>query len=294
MEKPSADNDKTSPEIKKNKDLPIPDNITPLDKKIPKIVEPKPKSKLAPLLHGDISGKIQTAENLIASGNLIEARKILYDMLDAAEGESPAGDKLEELLGRANIEMFKSDIPCPEKKLYTIQKGDNLIKIADFFKTTVDAIQTANRMDAGSHVIFPGKTLSIYSGDWKIKVSKPKFKLYLMDGGKIFKVYKIGIGRQDRTPSGIFEISVRQKDPVWYSDGKVIPFGDSQNILGTRWMALSPIDATDKNLKGYGIHGTWDPASIGQSTSNGCVRMTNDNVNELYAIVPQKTIVTIE
>ncbi len=243
---------------------------------------------------GDLASRIQAAENMISSGNLVEARKMLYEMHSAATAHSPALAKIEEMLGKVNVEIFKSDIPCPEKKLYTIEKGDALVKIADRFKTTVEAVQTANRMDPGSHTIFPGKTLCIYQGEWSIKVSKSRMELRLFDGDKLFKVYKVGIGRQGRTPSGEFEISMKQKDPVWYTDGKAIPFGDKQNILGTRWLALAPVGSTDKSLKGYGIHGTWEADSIGQATSNGCVRMRNEEVEELFSMAPQKTTVIIE
>jgi lipoprotein-anchoring transpeptidase ErfK/SrfK len=59
-------------------------------------------------------------------------------------------------------------------------------------------------------------------------------------------------------------------------------------------MALTPTGDTDKNLSGYGIHGTWLPETIGTESSNGCIRMKNEEVNELYSILPYKTEVTIE
>ncbi|HRR06885.1 MAG TPA: L,D-transpeptidase, partial [Victivallales bacterium] len=101
-------------------------------------------------------------------------------------------------------------------------------------------------------------------------------------------------GKQGRTPSGEFIITAKQKDPVWYIEGKAIPFGASENILGTRWLALTPAGTTDKNLKGYGIHGTWEPNSVGSATSNGCIRMKNEDVEELFSIIPLKTTVIIE
>ena len=59
-------------------------------------------------------------------------------------------------------------------------------------------------------------------------------------------------------------------------------------------MALKPTGKTDMNLRGYGIHGTWKPESIGTQCSNGCIRMRNDDVNELFTILPYHTKVTIE
>jgi lipoprotein-anchoring transpeptidase ErfK/SrfK len=47
------------------------------------------------------------------------------------------------------------------------------------------------------------------------------------------------------------------------------------------------------NLAGYGIHGTVEPQNLGKQVTQGCVRMSNPQVEELYAIVPQGTEVTI-
>ena len=74
-------------------------------------------------------------------------------------------------------------------------------------------------------------------------------------------------------------------NPTWYKAGAVVPPGSSKNILGTRWLGLS--------LQGYGIHGTTDPDSIGKQATAGCVRMLNNDVEELYIIVPAGTEVTV-
>ena len=73
------------------------------------------------------------------------------------------------------------------------------------------------------------------------------------------------------TPSGTFEIVDKQRDPwwrppdsEWAKDAKPIPPGPG-NPLGTRWMGLT--------APGVGIHGTPDDASIGYSSSHGCIRM---------------------
>ena len=65
----------------------------------------------------------------------------------------------------------------------------------------------------------------------------------------------------------------------------VVPPDSPKNILGSRWMGISE--------PGYGIHGTRDPDSIGQAVTAGCVRMLNEDVEELYAIVPIGTEIAI-
>ena len=58
-----------------------------------------------------------------------------------------------------------------------------------------------------------------------------------------------------------------------------------ENVLGTRWMGF------DK--EGYGIHGTVAPDKIGQQVTAGCIRMRNEEVEELYKILPRGAEVTI-
>ena len=49
------------------------------------------------------------------------------------------------------------------------------------------------------------------------------------------------------------------------------------NPLGTRWIGL--------NVKGYGIHGTNAPSSVGHATSHGCIRLRNRDVGKLFTMV---------
>jgi lipoprotein-anchoring transpeptidase ErfK/SrfK len=102
------------------------------------------------------------------------------------------------------------------------------------------------------------------------------------------------VGRQGRTPSGTFKIAGKTLEPEWYYNGKTIPYGDKRNVLGTRWMALKPIKGTDPNLRGYGIHGTWMPETVGTQCSNGCIRMRNKEVEELFSILPYGTEIVIK
>ena len=101
----------------------------------------------------------------------------------------------------------------------------------------------------------------------------------------------MGIGKEDLTPAGEFSIGSKVKNPDWYKGGSTrIPYGDPRNILGTRWMTIV---GADKAQRGYGIHGTTLPASVPGQTSAGCIRMLNENAEELYEWVPPATHVLI-
>jgi hypothetical protein len=110
-----------------------------------------------------------------------------------------------------------------------------------------------------------------------VLVSIPDHQLALIEDGQVKKVYSVAVGKESTpSPTGTFHIVVRVVDPTYYHEGKVIPPGPG-NPLGNRWMGL--------DRKGYGIHGTNVPQSIGKSASHGCVRMAKRDLEELFSLV---------
>jgi len=92
----------------------------------------------------------------------------------------------------------------------------------------------------------------------------------------------------EKTPEGTFTIIRKVKNP-WYLP-KNIPGGDPKNPLGSYWLGLN---VPNTNGYKYGIHGTNDPDSIGQSISQGCIRMKNKDVEWIFRHIPLKTKVII-
>ena len=110
-----------------------------------------------------------------------------------------------------------------------------------------------------------------------IVVSLEDKKLALVEDGQVKKIYTVAIGKPSTpSPVGTFAIARRVKNPTYSHNGKTIQPGPS-NPVGTRWMGL--------NLKGYGIHGTNEPNSIGKAASHGCIRMAKKDLEEIYAMV---------
>src|SRR5438552_4231411 len=108
----------------------------------------------------------------------------------------------------------------------------------------------------------------------RVVVSIPERKLALIENDRVVRIYGVAVGADESpTPVGTFTIINRIANPTYYRPGKVIPPGGS-NPLGTRWIGLS--------IKGFGIHGTDTPSSIGFPRSHGCIRMRNTDVEELF------------
>lgn len=110
-----------------------------------------------------------------------------------------------------------------------------------------------------------------------IVVSLEDRKLALVEDGQVKRVYTVAVGKASTpSPVGTFAIQRRVKNPVYQHEGKVIQPGPG-NPVGTRWMGLS--------VKGYGIHGTNEPKSIGKAASHGCIRMARKDLEEMYEMV---------
>jgi lipoprotein-anchoring transpeptidase ErfK/SrfK len=111
----------------------------------------------------------------------------------------------------------------------------------------------------------------------QVIVSVPDRKLVVMQDGAVLREFEVAVGADvSPSPSGTFEIVSRLTEPTYYHAGLVIPAGDN-NPLGPRWVGL--------NKKGYGIHGTNAPRSIGKAASHGCIRMRNRDIVRFFAMV---------
>ena len=114
-------------------------------------------------------------------------------------------------------------------------------------------------------------------------VDTPHTYLYLVLGDGRAMRYGIGVGREGFTWSGVKTVARKAEWPDWYPPQEMIarqPYlprmtaGGPGNPLGARAMYLGSSE--------YRIHGTNDPTTIGKTVSSGCIRLTNDDVIDLY------------
>ena len=127
-----------------------------------------------------------------------------------------------------------------------------------------------------------------------ILIDTPHTYLYLVLGhGKAMR-YGIGVGREGFTWSGIERVSRMTEWPDWFPPAEMIerqPYlprmmaGGPGNPMGARALYLG------KSL--YRIHGTNQPSTIGQFVSSGCIRLLNDDIEDLYGRVTVGTRVVV-
>jgi lipoprotein-anchoring transpeptidase ErfK/SrfK len=231
---------------------------------------------------GDFEKLYHEAKKFISEGKFLEVKKI-YKKLIQEFPDNPQISKLEQELWDLNMKILFSPLKDEYSTIYEVQPGDTLSSIAKKFHTTVELIKRSNNLI--SDIIRPGQRLKVLTAKVSIIVDKSQNKLFLKINDEIFKVYPCSTGKFNSTPTGKFKIVNKLIDPVWFKAGAIVPPESPENILGTRWLGL--------DLKGYGIHGTTQPETIGKQVTQGCIRMYNKDVEELFDIVPIGTEVTI-
>ena len=244
---------------------------------------PAAENTPAPTATGDAGQLLAQARERLQAGDYQAARQTALDALAARPGDTA----IESFLSELAMPLLASQRPMPEKVEYIVQSGDYLGKLAATFNTPVALIASANNIQGANIRI--GESLRLLDGNnhtFALTVRKGPCDLLVTLDGKFFKRYRVSTGENDKTPVGTFKIVDKIAQPTWHKPGgKAIPYGNPENLLGTHWLAL--------DLPGYGIHGTWDPDSIGGQTSAGCIRLLNNEVEELYSILPKGTLVTI-
>lgn len=110
-----------------------------------------------------------------------------------------------------------------------------------------------------------------------VLVSLADRKLAVIEDGNVIAKFFVAVGAAaSPSPTGKFQIVNRVSNPTYYHPGTVIPSG-KDNPVGTRWIGL--------NQKGYGIHGTNAPKSVGHAASHGCIRLRNRDVERLFTML---------
>lgn len=182
---------------------------------------------------------------------------------------------------------------------YTIQKGDNWIKLAAHFGVGAAVIAADNGVALGS-IMTAGKTLRIDNRHVVpspladgIIINLPQRMLYFFQDGKLKGAYPAAVGRvapQWRTPIGKFRIIDLREHPTWRvpdsiqqemrANGdkpvSVVPPGPD-NPLGDYWIGIS--------LPSIGIHSTNSPLGIYGFHTHGCIRISPANAESLFKSV---------
>ena len=192
--------------------------------------------------------------------------------------------------------------PAAMAKLDSLPYASVEEKVAEQFHVTPEWLRERNP----DVELVAGATLTVPKLDGASDLPRParvivdesdKSLLLEDDSGKVVAHFPVTTGSaQFPLPIGEWKVTGVATNPVWYFDPKLIAGSapDAQkaeippgpnNPVGVVWIDLSK--------EHYGIHGTPDPARIGKTASNGCVRMTNWSAMALSKVVGPGTPVTM-
>jgi hypothetical protein len=223
-----------------------------------------------------------------------ESRRLMTNALRRGVVRDEEYELASDMLQELNRSTGSSLLGLLRIEDYEVQPNDSLWELCNrtFPKKfgvspEVGLIQLVNGMSGTALRV--GQRLAVPLETVTVEVDRKNHGIVAYLGDVALVAYRVGLGKEGRTPSGTFVIEVKLTEPTWYRDGRAIPYGNPENILGTRWMGFE----NNPGAMGYGIHGTAHPDSVGGDESMGCVRMRNEEVEELFELLARGTQVTI-
>jgi lipoprotein-anchoring transpeptidase ErfK/SrfK len=246
---------------------------------------------------GRASSLIAAGKQALARKDLVAARAHFSEAMTLDVDDAQANLVRAELTRLGNELIFSGRIlpSDPLVSRYIIKTGDSLAKIAKENSITDDLLAEMNGI-RNKNIIRAGQSIKIVKGPFHAKVDKNDYSLDIYLGTTFVKHFRVGLGLDDSTPTGQWKVSTKLKNPTFYPPrgGDIVAANDPDNPLGERWIGLTGVSGEAVGQRRYGIHGTNEPESIGQSVSMGCVRMHNADVESVYSyLIESKSIVTI-
>jgi hypothetical protein len=261
----------------------------------------EPLAGLSPASRQRAQDQMRAGLELAETNRPVDARRALTSALESGALDPADAEFAREVLGSLNHRLvFSPEVVAddPFSRPYVVGPGDRLGGIIRQQELAVDwrFIMRVNRM-VSERSLRAGQRLKLVTGPFHAVVDKSDFRLDLYEGsggGHVFVAsFPVGLGEYDSTPVGRFRVRPGSKliDPQWTNPrtGRRYSSDDPDNPIGERWIGLTGDEEATRDLAGYGIHGTIEPESIGQSASMGCIRMLPDDVEVLYEVLTEQT-----
>ena len=247
-----------------------------------------------------VQSVIEMGDRAMAANKLVEARTHYSRAL--MNPQIAKGDKevLRQKLTTMNADLvFSAKVTPgdPLTELYTVVSGDALERIRKKRELTTEwmLIQRINGMSSPDTLRI-GQKLKLVRGPFHAIVNKSEFRLDLFVGSPdeqenwlYIRSFKVGLGEGNGTPVGTFTIRNKMQNPDWRNPrtGEQFDRNDPKNPIGEYWLGWQGL-GDSAPITGFGIHGTVDPSSVGQSKSMGCVRLLDEDIKFVYELLATK------
>ena len=247
--------------------------------------------------------RARDAAQLLAAGNSAEAARAYSEVLLADASASWPSD-------RAALQRWSDGIALAQvghrwnvkgtwpSVSITVRPGDSLtlirqraLKEHPELLVCTGLIQRANQLRS-EKAINPNDVLRIPTERAHMLVDISSRWVLYMIGDEVVAAWEGGVGKPgNETVPGQYKIGEKLKNPSWFRSGApLVPFGNPENPLGTRWLSWEA-----NGVKSHlGFHGTTDPSSVGGAVSSGCIRLRNEDVEQLFEILPEGADVLVQ
>lgn len=171
---------------------------------------------------------------------------------------------------------------------HQVRRNEILMTIAAQYGVSTASLMASNpwlrkpsQLQIGDRVVIPPKQFSVV-------VSLDDRLLYVLYRGKVIKPFPVAVGTDaTKTPTGAFILTRKEKNPTQIpTGGSPVASNDVRKIVGTRWLEF--------DLRGYGIQGGGSLDTLASASTNGTIQMTNEDIEEVYELLPMDAPIRIE
>lgn len=246
--------------------------------------------------------QIDTARRLVSENDRVGARALLSRVLREPSLTPDEAGQLRDELTVINNELVLGRVIEPSDPLteeYQVQPNDSLSRIASRREVATHwkLIQRVNGLSDPRRIAV-GQRLKLVRGPFHAVVSKRDYRMDVWHGPPsdpsrwvYIRSFDVGLGEADGTPLGSFVVSSNKlENPGWVnprdSRERYEP-NDPKNPIGDFWLGLDG-QGEYAGITGYGIHGTIDPDSIGQSVSMGCIRLRDEDIALVFELLAER------
>jgi len=234
--------------------------------------ESSPAAKKEPVvLTAEIAARLRRIEDFLDADQILEAHQELSDIY----WKHPEHRHIIQ----AQIDETAAIIFTTPDRLFAephfVNHGETLGAIAKEYDVPWQYLARLNRVDPED--LQAGQQLKVVRGPFGAVVDLSDFCLTIHAHGWYVHCYPVGIGSENGTPTGEFEVKEKLENPTWYNpDGGVVEADDPNNPLGEYWLGLG---------NHIGIHGTINPDSIGKAVSRGCIHLGDEDIEEVFSLL---------
>lgn len=235
---------------------------------------------------------------LKAKNDLVAARQVLSEVLAAGLLPDAQAQQCRTALMQIADQVVFSDKVFPNDPYayrYAVKANDSLTSIVkkETLLIPAEGIQLINGIKDAKRLKV-GQWLKLIKGPFDAIVTKHNFTLDLYQHGMFVKSYRVGLGQNGSTPVGPWMVAPggRVRHAPWTpppssDEDRVIQWGKPGYPLGKDglWISLRGLDKTNEGIRGFGIHGTDEPDSVGKQASLGCVRLGDADIAELFSLL---------